>query len=63
MTLDSKGLHLGIWLVLTISGLVSTLLLARAEYRNIRRSGVSLTTGPNPRPTPAQTHLAVGTQR
>jgi hypothetical protein len=45
---DSNGVPLGVWLMLSGAGLVSTLVLAAAEYRHIRDTGVRLTTGPAP---------------
>lgn len=44
--LDTKGLALDVWLVITLSGLVSTVWLAVAEYRQIRDENVGWRTGP-----------------
>lgn len=38
---DTKGLAHGVWLVLTLGGLVTTLALAAAEYATLRRMGVT----------------------
>lgn len=42
---DTNGLPVATWLVLTGAGVVTTLLLAWAEYRHLARTGIRLTTG------------------
>jgi hypothetical protein len=43
---DSNGLPVNTWLIIMGAGVVSTLLLAGAEYRHLARTGIRLTTGP-----------------
>jgi hypothetical protein len=43
---DSKGLPVGVWLMIVGSGLVSTIVLAAAEYRHLHDTGIRLRTGP-----------------
>jgi hypothetical protein len=47
-SMDTKGLPRDVWLGITLSGLVSTLWLATAEYRKIVQMEVGWRTGPNP---------------
>ena len=44
---DSKGLPVGVWLMIVGCGLVSTIALAAAEYRHLQDTGIRLRTGPN----------------
>lgn len=53
---NTDNLPTGVWLMIVGGGLVSTLVLAAAEYRHLRESGIRLRTGPNrPAHTPFPT--------
>ncbi|MFB9908759.1 hypothetical protein [Allokutzneria oryzae] len=50
---DSKGVPYSLWLVLNLFGLATALILAHAEYRHIRSTGVELTADPDSAPASA----------
>jgi hypothetical protein len=46
--MDTNGLAPEVWLTLTLGGVVTTLILATAEYVQLVRAGIGWRTGPNP---------------